>query len=257
MKLDTITCPDRPILAAIGVWDPFMQAHADLFHRLRASAEEQGLAPYALVLDPHPATFVNGRAGWPAFDDLAMRRPLIEATGVSVAVIRFEHQDLAAGVRDLLDLVAEWATLQELWVGAGQSLGSGEAGSFATTGRVTEERNIKLHRLPAPTRGELGAGARKWLSAGRVSDAAAVAGRLPVRSRAEPARVTTFWKEGVYRAMTVRGGLLDEAPVSITMEGPGDAPVAFDWPDSQVDRLIFLSGPGDESAVAGAHTGER
>jgi len=234
--------PEREMIATVGVWDPFMDAHRELCADLRDAAAQRGLIPYVLMLDPHPARYANGNFGWASFDDIVTRQRMAEAAGVTAVVIRFEPEDISAGVREFLDVVEERGTIAELWLGASQSLGTGAGGSHEAVNSETARRNIVLRRLGSSS---LTGGVRHLLLDGRIHDASLVTGRLPTRYRTPSRRMEMFWKEGPYQVMTVRGGILDARPQTITMVKDDQSMVSFDWPDDEIENIIFLRGPGD------------
>jgi FAD synthase len=249
MKLVADFKPETPVIANVGVWDPFMSDHTRMFEELRATAEERGHTPCALLLEPHPARFIAGPAGRPVFDDAITRIEHIRDCGVRVATIEFEEEDLKAGIVELLDLVGEWCTLSSLWLGASQSLGSGPKGSTLAIAVETQQRNIELHRMPMPKQQARGSYAKTFLSRGRVRDAAGAVGRLPVRNRTSESEVETCWLQGDYEALFVREGILEQERRMIVMKARGAGAVTFAWPGAEVERVVFVNGPGDGPAT--------
>jgi FAD synthase len=235
-----------PVAAVIGAWDPIMPAHHKLFEQLCTEAQSQFLASCAILLDPHPATFLRPVSQWPAFDDVHTKTKLLTSSGIEcILVVNFSAADLTAGALDLFELVATSVVLAELWLGETQSLGSGPGGSIETIDRLARERDIRLRRLPSTNGAALGSSVRTYLSEGRLRDASAVVGRMPVRHQSSSYRLETSWRQGHYHAMGICEGVIVEESRYIQMVSDPDGQTGFQWPAPEIERVVFLNGPGD------------
>jgi hypothetical protein len=140
---------NAPAVAVVGVWDPLLPAHLELFEQLCAYARGHGLDPLAIVLDPDPGVLRFGAARWPTYDEVHTRIRLIRRFGPK-AVVRasFTSAGLAATAAELFAAVRSRVTLAELWLGAHQPLGAGDAGSPETVARLAIEYGVRIVRLP-------------------------------------------------------------------------------------------------------------
>lgn len=238
-----------PAAAVVGVWDPLLPEHLELFRELAGDARQRSLAPVAIMLDPAPGSLQLGRANWPVYNDAAARFALIHGAGLDgILRIRFSRGDLSAVAADFFDTVCKQLTLAELWLGAKQSLGSGPEGAGPAIARSADEHQVRLRRLPEtplqPTAKEI----RRHLAAGQLADAIRIAQRPPVLSRPKTdQRPLVAWSPGRYLAHALhqpdvlpQGSPLD---VMFAPDAPGGS--SFDWPDRRIKYLAFVSGPGD------------
>lgn len=246
MKIITTSIPVTGVIAAVGVWDPIMPSHREMFVRLSRDAHARSLESCAVVLDPHPGTFVNRFSAWPVYDDLSGKCAMIRSCGVDhIVVVAFSAEDLSAGAKDFLDAIEPHVSLVELWLGATQSLGSGPEGSADAITELSRDRKFELVRLPAPPAMVLGSNVRRLLAAGRLRETATYVGRVPVRYRSETTVVNTSWQPGPYRAISVIDGRLHNESLIVPMIPTNEYASHFIWPDPSVDRLLFVSGPSD------------
>jgi hypothetical protein len=237
----------RPTVAVVGVWDPMVAAHRDLFGRLAAHAQLHRIASLAIVLDPSPPAMLNGLDRFPTYDDVPSRIRAIRGCGVDgVLVVRFARRDLDGGAAELLDAVGRHVRLRELWLGANQSLGRREAGSASTIERLGAERGFDVSRLE-PVRLRT-APINDLLAAGRLAEAGCAVGRPPVRSRPRSGSVRLPWPPGRYQVVPVDhpDGPPVAAPFTVRLEPVGGAFPALAWPDRRIGSLAFLRGPGDD-----------
>jgi hypothetical protein len=238
---------ERPAVAVVGVWDPMVAAHRDLFGRLVEHARSHDLAALAIVLDPSPPAMLNGLDRFPTYDDVPSRIRTIRGCGVEgVLVVRFARRDLDGGAAELLDAVGRHARLRELWLGANQSLGRREAGSATTIERLGAERGFDVTRLP-PVRLRT-APINDLLAAGKLAEARCAVGRPPVRSRPRSGSMRVPWPPGRYEVVPVGhpDGPPLAAPFAVHLEPAAGAFPALTWPDRRIGCLAFLRGPGDE-----------
>ena len=56
MKLRSIGTTHQPSVAIVGVFDPILPAHLDLFAEVRAYAQVRGLQPLVILIDPDPGS---------------------------------------------------------------------------------------------------------------------------------------------------------------------------------------------------------
>ena len=240
---------DRPAVAVVGVWDPVVIGHRELFGRLVAHARTHDLASLVIVLDPSPPAMLHGLDRFPTYDDVASRIRSIRGHGLDgVLLVRFARRDLDGGAADLLDVVQPHARLRELWLGANQSLGRREAGSGTTIERLGAERGFRLTRLP-PARLRT-ASINELLANGRVAEAGRAVGRPPVRSRPRTDRLRLPWRPGRYEVAPLGhpDGPLLGAPFAVSLEPAAGAMPVLEWPDRRIGCLAFVQGPGDDRA---------
>lgn len=237
---------DRPAVAVVGVWDPVFPAHRRLFEELRDEAHERSLAALAILLDPAPPALLHGPRRFPVYDEVAERIAMLRACGVDgVLRVRFRKADVFAGAADLLAVVEPHARLAELWLGAQQTLGRLDAGSYDTAERLTRERGVTLRRLPF---GRVRPGSVvDLLAAGRLGEAATLVGRPPVRHRPRAERLRLEWCPGRYRVVAL--GRNDDgaagSPFEVDVAKAARGLPLLAWPDRAIERLAFVAGPGD------------
>ncbi len=238
---------ERPTVAVVGVWDPMVEAHRDLFGRMVEHARSHDLAALAILLDPSPPAMLHGLDRFPTYDDVPSRVRTIRGGGVDgVLVVRFARRDLDAGAAELLDAVQRHVRLQDLWLGANQSLGRREAGSATTVERLGAERGFGVTRLP-PVRLRT-APINDLLASGRMAEAGCAVGRPPVRCRPRSGSLRLPWPPGRYEVVPVDhpDGPPLESPFAVHLEPAAGALPTLIWPDSRIGCLAFLRGPGDE-----------
>ena len=235
----------RPAAAVIGVWDPLVSVHARLFGQLRRYSMVRARDTLAILLWPHPASFINPRRHWPVYDALETQVELIRSLGIdAVLVIKFSRGDADKGAAELLDEIVKWAPVAELWLGARQSLGRCRRGSSATIVAIARKHRIAVRHLP-PARGDHGTSARAELSQGNLDLAISLVGRPPVLAR--PAQGSTLfvgWPDGTYTGVAATSALDFGAssflPISVIPHARGSRLV---WPDRSVKWLAIIKGP--------------
>lgn len=237
-----------PAVTIVGVWDPFLAAHRQLFEEVSAYARQHGLASLAVVLNPNPVTFIYGPAEAPVYDDIHTRVQLMHCCGFDgILQIRFTKNDLNAAPGDFFDLIqASGITIKELWLGARQLLGRGPESSMEALQALCERREIQLRRLPhAQLETET---VRGHLGAGRLVEATRLVGRPPLRSRPRSGTCRLAWSPGIYRAMpldTPQRQCESGNCIDVTLSAARDGLPAFSWPDRTIPYLAFIAGPGD------------
>jgi FAD synthase len=238
-----------PAIAVVGVWDPLLHAHQELFERVYCQARRNGLTSLAIVIDPDPALVMRGAAKWPVFDDVRTRIQRLRSAGIDAILhLRFVQDDLNAGVAEFFALVEAHATLAELWLGAHQTIGRGPNGSQQAILEAAEQRGIQLYRLPIvkllPPPYEI----RQSLAAGRVAEVVSWVGRAPIRSRPRSDTRRLAWCPGRYRALPLASltAPTTEAPLEIELvDRPRGLPT-FQWPHRDIKYLAFVAGPADQ-----------
>ena len=243
----------RPAIAVVGVWDPLLPDHRALLARLAWEAHARSLGSLAVLLDPPPRRYLDGPWEWPVYDDVETRVRLMLGCGLdAVCCLRFARADIHAAAADLLALLRDRVPLAELWLGAGQALGTGPAGSERAIAALAAESGVGLVRLPPTSLKPLGRQVRQLLVAGRIAEATRVVGRPPVRRQPTSGRLRLAWRPGQYQAVPLAD------PVA-AVPGPGVevclAPTprglpCLAWPDCAAGYLAFVAGPGDESGPA-------
>jgi riboflavin kinase/FMN adenylyltransferase len=240
---------DGPAVAAIGVWDPLLPAHKDLFAQIRASAREWSLPTVAIAIDPDPVRYLWGPSDVPVYNSAAVRIERIRGCGMdAVLQVRFVKRDIDATAADFFAVVDQYARIAELWLGARQSLGRCEGGSFAAITELAAQRGMQVKRLPFQRLDSRKV--RDLLQAGRLAEAARIVGHPPVQSRPASGRLRLAWRPGLYQALpppnshpAAAGGEL------LTLElkkQPRQLPF-LDWPDPRIEYLTFVCGPCDDS----------
>ena len=237
---------DTPAVVAIGVWDPIMRPHRELFVRLAAHAARGGLASAVIALDPDPVRHLYGPHDVPVYNDPASRvRQLLGAGLDAVVKVRFTRDDVDGGAEALFTAVEPHVRIAELWLGARQTLGRFDRGSFSTIQRLADERDMRVTRLPhTPLRTRA---VREHLREGALRPAIRVVGRPPFRMRPRSGSVALAWSTGHYEGVAVEDPTADVAGSVHRLEVLPRASrlPALEWPDPGIKYLAFVSGPGD------------
>lgn len=236
-------------IATVGVWDPLLPAHRQLFKRLAKSSYRNNMYSLVVVIDPDPGALIWGRSARPFYDDLNVRLQIIKSCGVdAVLVLHFTKRDLAASAWDFFEIVSSQVSLGELWLGADQSLGNGPEGSLETIQLIARQKNIRLRILPELGVKAIGYQVRWFLRTGELRQATNLVGHPPLRSRPRSNRLTFAWGPGPHRALLLNDPIKLESQVSTELElvkGRGGLYYAV-WPDRAYEYLSFIEGPGDQ-----------
>jgi FAD synthase len=238
----------RPAVAVVGAWDPLVPAHEDLFRSLRVFAQEALLISLVVVLHPHPAKFLHRSAEWSAFDDLQTRLAIIRSCGVDAAIIvRFTRRDLNAGARELFDVLRSHVHLEELWLGAFQSLGVGPNGSHQAIHEITQRDGIRMQLLPLSRSALCSGEARRFLSEGHLTAAIRIVGRPPVWSRPKTNELRLGWRPGPYWAVPLAEPTAqpERNPIRVELVARGSGCPTLVWPSRDIRWLAFIRGPSD------------
>lgn len=239
-----------PVVAILGVWDPFLPAHRQLFADLCCYARRQMRSSLLMVIDPAPSRFLQGAAEWPVYDDHQTLLHLIRPAGFDgILHLRFCKADLQGTASDLFNLVLPLVKLDEFWLGANQSLGQGEGGNHRTVARLAEQHGIQLRRLPEIGVDRLGKDIRRLLKAGCIAEAAALAGRPPVRSRPKSGVLRFAWPSGPYRIVALESpdASLDGYTREVCLQPDPRGGTHLDWPDRSMRYIAFVAGPSDRA----------
>lgn len=238
---------DKPVMAIVGVWDPFLPAHQELFARLISEAAARDHASVAILLDPAPQMLMYGPSAWPVYDNLHSRIRQMMGLGLDGLLhLDFAREDLKAGASDFFETVTAQVNLAELWLGQHQRLGSGDLGSVETVNRVAELFEVRLERLPEADLGALSRDIRTLLGAGSLREAQNVVGRPPVMARPEALELECAWKPGLYQAKALTGRGMAGETLYLELVQDQERRRFFKWPDQGIEFLAFIAGPGDE-----------
>lgn len=248
---------DTQAVAVVGTWEPFVPFHAELLARLRAHAAAEGLLPVAIMFDPPPTMLQEGEAKWPLFHDAAARTRCLREHGIEATVlVRFTPEDLGKAARDFFEAVSAPLHIAEFWLRDRQILGQREGGSRLAIAVQCVKRQVKLTKLPPEPVRELAMQIRAHLAAGEVRAASAVAGQSPVRYRPDEGASRLAWLPGSYEAIAHAdadaGGYAsrDARPMLVELTPTDGGMCTLAWPDDAVERLTFVSGPGDAMLTA-------
>lgn len=241
----------RPAVCAIGVWDPILPGHQQLYRRLTAHAREAGLSSLIISINPDPVQHLYGASECPVYSDTRARITQMLSFGLNgVLHVRFQRRDIEATAADFFEVLDQEVEVAELWLGARQTLGRFESGNFETIRQLAQVRRIKLKRLPLQQLGTTGI--RQLLREGSLREAVTLVGRPPIRMRPASGALRLAWRPGRYTAVPIPG---PNAPVKGTfieleLNAQKSGLPRLVWPHQKVSCLAFVSGPGD-SALAG------
>ncbi|HEX2914992.1 MAG TPA: hypothetical protein VH186_29635 [Chloroflexia bacterium] len=241
----------RPVVAVVGVWDPMLPGHRQLFQELMLYAANNSLAPLVIVLDPPPPCLMMGASNWPLFDDTRSRIELLQHHGFQgVMQVCFEEKkELALNASAFFDLVQAHVSLSELWLGANQPLGNRGTSGPREIRRLAQERNFRFHQLPETNLTGLGKQVRDSLVDGHLATAASLLGRPPLRSRPASGTMEIAWQPGAYRAIALDSlAHFDEdgqEKITLSLVQQANGQRLLHWPDATIPYLAFVAGPGD------------
>ena len=248
MKLRSIGTTHQPSVAILGVFDPILPAHLDLFAEVRDYARLQGFQALVMLIDPNPGSLMFGRVDWPVFHDRDTRIRLIQESGIDgVLLLRFFRQDLFAIAADFFEAIDPVTNVVELWLGARQSIGSGPESSPTIVQQMALARGITIKRLPAVELTKMSREVRRSLWTGTVRDAFAVSGQFPQRLRPRTGTLRLAWQPGRYLAVasSSAGEPVDGQTLELDLVEDGRRISRMQWPDERIDRLAFVAGPAD------------
>ncbi|MBI2762125.1 MAG: hypothetical protein HYX51_11950 [Chloroflexi bacterium] len=243
---------DRPVVAVIGVWDPFLPRHEQLCTELAAAARERSLASVAIMLHPNPPALLTSDEAFPVYDDVHARVWRLHARGIdAVLKVQMTRADVDFGAAELFDAVLAAVPLAELWLGQKQSLGRGRAGSHQVIAELAGQHGVKLCMMPPPPAEAHGAGyqALKLLTDGRLAEAIVHVGHPPIWRRPKSGVLRLPWRPGRYRAVPLdHPDALPSGPeITLTLARRAHRRPAMRWPDRQTRYLAFVAGSADEA----------
>lgn len=249
----------KPVVTAIGVWDPLLPDHRLLFEQIRARASAAGLASLIVALAPDPITFLAGRAKVPIYNDAATRVQLIQTCGVDgVLQVKFTDADIGGNAADLFALLHAHVQIRELWLGARQTFGRGVEGSMSAIAELAERHGITLVRT-APVRLATSV-VREHLLEGRFAEAVRLVGRPPVLQKPQKGKMRLAWHPGRYKVhvledpcLSLAAGSMEHTEVDlfeIMLIGGKSGLSTLVWPSPDARYLAFHHGPADKEMAS-------
>jgi hypothetical protein len=236
-------------VAVVGTWDPLLPRHEELFKLLGEYSRNISLASLVIMLHPPPPSFIpESPAEWPVYDDPETRISLIQACGISATLlIHFQKEDLDAPLTDFFEIVRAHAKLDELWLGAEQTLGRGPEASNQILAELSEERSILLQRLPSIPNPYFINDARDLLRQGQLAKLVGLIGRPAVWRRPARGKLKLLWPPGYYLCFATEGP--DHAPqgppITLQLVAESNGISSAQWPGKDIKWLAFTAGPAD------------
>jgi len=244
--------PAAPAVAVVGTWDPFFSDHQELCRTLVRDAHARGLAAAAILLHPSPTRFIGSMFGadeLPVYDDVQARIWRMRRCGLdAVVTVRLSGRDIDLGAAEFFDVVTGALEIDELWLGARQSLGRGPAGSQQTIAEQAQRHAIRLRILPDPPE-DIRVSRRsveRLLVSGQIAEAIHQVGHPPIWRRPRSGRLRLAWQPGSYEAAPLNdpGAPYSAARLRVTLAADKAVSV-LDWPETRAKYLAFVSGPSD------------
>jgi FAD synthase len=247
MMTELIGRIQHPAVAMVGVFDPFLNEHEKIIRQLSDYACSSRKSSLVVMLTPRPVALDQGIKAWPAFHDEGYRiKASLYCGADAILQVRLSKLDLKSGVLELLDAIAPYAPLSELWLGYNQSLGRGENGSASKIDALSIERGFAVRRLPRQQSSESKL-ALQCLRDGAVAKAVCNTNRYPTLSQSRFGLWNLGWPPGDYYATPInnRGEPQTEPVYCINISLHADGLSSFRWPNFAVNRLAFIRGPAD------------
>jgi len=239
-------------IVTVGSWDPFLSIHRHLLLEQSHEAKSRQLSSVIVILDPNPATFIKRDKVWPVFDDVAARRDFATSCGIDgILQINFRPSDLELGVDHLIDALENYITMEEIWLGASQSLGRADRGNNQHIESLAKKKGFKMKRLPKTQVEHLSEQVRRSLAVGDINTASRVAGRSPQWGRPIDDEIRLAWRPGTYLTQEISGFNpsslhVDSSPkYKIKLKSVAEGTSVGKWPGAR-KRLAFISGPNDQ-----------
>jgi hypothetical protein len=236
-------------VAVVGTWDPLMTIHEDLFRILSEYGRRISLSSVVIMLHPPPPSFIpESPAEWPVYDDPQTRISLIKDCGITATLlIDFEKKDLDAPPEDFFDLLRSQVKIDELWLGAHQTLGRGPDAANEALVKAARRRKIHLRRLPEINQ-RVADDARELLRHGYLAALIDFIGRPPVWARPGEGKLRLAWPPGFYRCVPFNGptGRGRGSSFRVRLSRQKDSVCSFQWPHEEIRWLAFVAGPTDE-----------
>ena len=240
----------KPAALVIASWEPFLPQHESLCRELVASCQARGLSPVVAFLYPPAGRLNFGCEGFQPYEPFSRKLSLIRATGVeALLLVKFESRtDLQISSRAFFTAVCSKITLQDVWLGASQSLGTGPENSSKGIRVVGVEQGFNVRILPpeennAPL-------VRALLSRGYIAAAASIAGRPPLVRRSTSDSISLSLPPGVYRVSPVNSP--QDLRVLELTKSKG-AMCKGRWPFPSERLMELMEGPGDTQDKSPAH----
>jgi hypothetical protein len=199
-----------------------------------------------VAIDPDPVQLLPGEPIIPIYNDVLTKVKIILSYGIDAVLrIHFSKSDVDRGALELFSVIMSKIKLSELWLGASQTLGRMEAGSFTTISRIADLEQIQITRLPhQPLQTRK---VRRLLGAGCVVEAAEIAGRFPTFSRPKSGVLRLAWCPGRYGVVAAKSPVEEDykdlRKVFLVSDSSGLAMLT--WPSIMIPYLCFVVGPGD------------
>lgn len=242
-----------PSIAVVGTWDPLVPAHEHMFQSLSAYGKRAALTSTVIMLDPAPPSLIpETPLDWPTYDDPATRIALIRRCGVDATLlVGFKRRDLDAPPDEFFGLLERHTRIDELWLGAHQSLGRGPASADDEVVLAASKHGITVRRLPEVDPPPAVDDARTLLKSGYLRTLSEVIGRPPVWSRPHGGKLRLPWPPGVYECVPAETPYTaGDGPVLRVRLVRGEGGLAtLVWPSPQIRWLSFVAGPGDHRAL--------
>ena len=242
----------NPGIVSVGTWDPLLPNHERALRDQADHAKRTGSSSVVVILDPNPAIYVTEPSQWPAYSDVNARRHLILGQGIdAVLQVNFRRQDLKLGAADLMRALARHCAVDELWLGATQTLGRGELGSAQRIDSLADERGFRVRRLGRSGSEQLGREVRDSVAAGDIRTAAALTGHVPQWARPTTGAIRLAWHPGTYRVVPMRTFSSDppwqvrsRSQTTVEIREAPDGMGVLAWPAGH--RVLgFVGGPRD------------
>jgi len=252
-------------VVSIGAYDGVHRGHQHVIGRVRALADELGVASAVVTFDRHPATVVRPGSAPKLLTDLDQKLELLAAAGVDCClVIRFDHARSEESAEDFVSTVlADQLHARAVVVGQDFHFGHGRQGDVTLLSRMGHELGFAVSgiELVAHDGGSPVSSTRirQLLAEGAVTAAAAMLGRdhevrgavrrgdgrgrelgFPTANVAVPADIC-LPADGIYAGWYRRpGGETHAAALSL-----GRRPTFYDHSDASLLEAYLLDFDGD------------
>jgi hypothetical protein len=249
---------NRLLVGVVGVWDPPLQHHRDLFQDLSRRVQNTSFASLVITLDPPPASYALGEGVWTTHTDLEWRLEVQRQCGIDYfAVLRLDQAEVDQGARYFLEKLQPDLSLAELWLGAHQTLGRFQPGSRVAVETSCASLGISVRILEDITDVQLKRKLHSLLASGRVAEAYRVGGVPPVWRKPRGGELKLSWPPGSYTAISYTS--VEENSKTSSLEQATSKRFQVElhrdvtwsrltWPDPSIEWMAFLQGPGDELA---------
>lgn len=165
---DTGKSGKHGFIATVGTFDGVHTGHRYLLSQLLDYSRRLGLAPLAVVLDPHPLQVVCPERVPPQLSDFGMRREMIQAQGIAVSRLMFDEKARRETSDEFMLRLRDELGVKGLLVGHDNHFGSDRENGFGHYLRAGERLGIQVYeakRLPEASSSAV----RKLLCAGDIT----------------------------------------------------------------------------------------